>query len=149
MEILGTDVSEARITALEEKVRDMEALAKGLINETLDLKSDVMTMSKEADEQSRQELKRGTTVRGMASSSPAGSASPSAAAADGSTTIRPRVAPRQDVPAAPPEPAMVLIMQSDGTMKMEPRCGDQKQTDSSGGYGPDRMPHLTRTTRTR
>jgi hypothetical protein len=29
---------------------------------------------------------------------------------------------RQDVPA---EPAMVRIMQADGTMKMEPRYGDQ------------------------
>ena len=38
MEFSGTDTTEARIAALEKKVRDMEALAKGLIDETVGLR---------------------------------------------------------------------------------------------------------------
>jgi hypothetical protein len=149
MEIIGTDVSETRIITLEKKIRDMEALAKGLINETLDLKSELMTMSKDADDLKMQELRRGTVVRSTISpaQSPIVSQSVSASS-DGTTIIRPRAA-APSAPAAPAEPAMVLIMQTDGTMKMEPRAGDSHQTDSSGGYGPDQMPRMTRANKTR
>ena len=108
---------------LKKKVGDMELLVKGLIEETLDLKSVVLTMFKEADEFSRQEDKRGTIVRGTAS--------PALAV----PTVFPSV-------AAPTEPAMSRIMQSDGTMKLEVRCGDKNQIDSCSGYGPTRMAHL-------
>jgi hypothetical protein len=149
MEISETDVSDARIVALEKKVRDMEALGTGLINELLDLKSNVITMSKEADEYSRQELKRGTVVRGTASPGHAEQTASVTASPDGNTVVRPRSTRQPDAPSVPAEPAMVLIMQTDGTMKMEPRCGDRSQTDSSGGYEPTRRVNLSRATRTR
>ena len=128
MEISGTGVSEDRIAALEKKVRDMDALVKGLIEELLDFKAVAMTMSRQAAEDRRQELKQGPVVQGTASPVPAG---PSPAS-DGSTLIRPRGARQPDVPA---EPAMARIMQSDGTMKLEPRYGDGSPIDSSKGYG--------------
>ena len=56
--------SEDRIAALEKKVREMEALVKGLTQELLDLKSIAMKLSKQTEERSRQELRRGPIVQG-------------------------------------------------------------------------------------
>ncbi len=59
MEISGTGAAtEERIVAIEKKMRDMEALVKGLTQELLDLKSVAMKMSKQTEERSRAELKR-------------------------------------------------------------------------------------------
>jgi uncharacterized coiled-coil protein SlyX len=66
METSGTGVSEDRIASLEKKVRDMEALVKGLTQELLDLKSIAMKMSKQTEERSRQQLVRGPIVQGGA-----------------------------------------------------------------------------------
>ena len=131
MEISGTDGSEERIAVLERKLQDMEPLVKGLIAELLDFKALAMTMSREAEERSRQELKLGQVVQ--STPYPAQVVS-SASASDGSTIVRLRSGHQADVPAAPPEPEMVRIMQSDGTMKMEPRFGGSINT-SSVGYG--------------
>jgi hypothetical protein len=147
MEISETNVSDARIIALEKKLRDMEALAKGLIEETIDLKSNVIMMSKEADEFSRQELRRAPSVQDTLSPARAAPAA-SMAGPDDRTMVRPRITLQPDAPAAQAEPAMVMIMQADGTMKMEPRRGDRRQTDSSGGFEPTRKVNLSRTNRT-
>ena len=40
-----------------------------------------------------------------------------------------------DVPPTPPEPTMDMIMQQDGTMKLEPRRGDKNYIVASAGYG--------------
>ncbi len=57
LEISGTGAAtEERIVAIEKKVRDIEALVKGLTQELLDLKSVAMKMSKQTEERSRQEL---------------------------------------------------------------------------------------------
>jgi len=50
--------TEERIVAIEKKMRDLEALVKGLTQELLDLKSVAMKMSKQTEERSRAELKR-------------------------------------------------------------------------------------------
>jgi hypothetical protein len=125
MEISGTGVPEDRIAALEKRLREMDALVKGLLDELLDFRAVAMTLSRQAAEDRRQELKRGPVLRGTASPSVA-------APSDGSTVIRPRGARQPDVPA---EPAMARIMQDDGTMKLEPRYGDRSPIDSSAGYG--------------
>jgi hypothetical protein len=129
----GSGASEDRIAALEKKVREMEALVKGLTQELLDLKSIAMKMSKQTEERSRQELKRGPIVQStqpMGASAPSPGISPS-----GSTVIRPKGARQPDTPAAPEEPAMDMIMQQDGTMKLEPRRGDKNYIVASAGYG--------------
>ena len=132
METSLSAATEDRIAALEKKVREMEALVKGLTQELLDLKSVAMKMNKQSEERSRQELKRGPIVAGM----PAQPAAPAAAPSpSGSTVIRPKGARQPEAPAAPPEPAMDMIMQPDGTMKLEPRRGDKSYIVASAGYG--------------
>ena len=132
METSLSAATEDRIATLEKKVREMEALVKGLTQELLDLKSVAMKMNKQSEERSRQELKRGPIVQGTTSPSAAPVASPSSS---GSTVIRPKGARQAEAPAAPPEPEMGMIMQTDGTMKSEPRRGDKSFIVASAGYG--------------
>jgi len=124
--------TEDRIAALEKKMREMEALVKGLTQELLDLKSIAMKMSKQTEERSRQELRRAPIVQ-------QGAAQPQSSApsmsASGSTVIRPKGARQPEAPAEPAEPAMDMIMQPDGTMKLEPRRGDKDYIVASAGYG--------------
>jgi hypothetical protein len=85
-----------RVNDLENKVREMEALIKGLTNELLDLKSIVERMN------SRMEEKRPPLLTRPA----------------GRVTVSPRGQP-EGAPADQGE--MVRIMQPDGTMKEERR----------------------------
>jgi hypothetical protein len=128
MEISTDNEAEERIAALEKRIRDMEALVKGLIAELLDLKTVAMAISRQDGERSRQELKKGTVVRGIISPALAGqSTTPSVAVpADDSTRIPPEGVTQVDARVTPAEPAMVRIMQADGTMKLEPRFGKKK-----------------------
>ena len=123
--------TEDRIAALEKKMKEMEALVKGLTQELLDLKSVAMKMSKQSEERSRQEFRRSPAApqQGYAAepSSPTVSAS-------GSTVIRPK-GKAAETPQAPAEPEMDMIMQPDGTMKLEPRRGDKDYIVASAGYG--------------
>jgi hypothetical protein len=126
--------TEDRMAALEKKMRDMEALVKGLTQELLDLKSIAMKMSKQTDERSRQDLRRvPTIVQGSQPSQVADNASPSSSG--GSTVVMRKGARQPDVPATPPEPVMDMIMQQDGTMKLEPRRGDKDYIVARAGYG--------------
>lgn len=136
MENQGSGAGEDRVAALERKVNEMEALVKGLTQELLDLKSIAMKMSKQTEERSRQELKRmqpivqGTQVPGAVAGSPA-------VASPGGSTVIIRKGSRaaEAEPQAPAEPAMDMIMQPDGTMKLEPRRGDKDYIVASAGYG--------------
>jgi TolA-binding protein len=128
-----TGASEDRIATLEKKVREMEALVKGLTQELLDLKSMTMKMSKQTEERSRQELRRGPIVTQQGDQPQATTAAPSSAG--GSTVVMRRGTRQPEAPAAPAEPAMDLIMQPDGTMKLEPRRGDKDYIVASAGYG--------------
>jgi hypothetical protein len=133
METSLSAATEDRIAMLEKKVREMEALVKGLTQELLDLKSVAMKMNKQSEERSRQELKRSSPIV-QSTGSPADAPAP-VAPATGSTVIRPKSARQPEAPAAPPEPAMDMIMQPDGTMKLEPRRGDKNYIVASAGYG--------------
>ena len=92
METSLSAATEDRIAALEKKVREMEALVKGLTQELLDLKSVAMKMNKQSEERSRQELKRGPIV--------AGAPAPSAALAAVTLQSRKHRHPAQGSPAA-------------------------------------------------
>jgi uncharacterized coiled-coil protein SlyX len=133
MEISGSGgATEDRIVALEKKVRDMEALVKGLTQELLDLKAVAMKMSKQTEEAARARLKVGPVAQGAQSPQPTASGG---GTASGSTVIRPKGARQPDVPATPQEPVMDMIMQQDGTMKLEPRRGDKDYIIARAGYG--------------
>lgn len=103
----------------------MEALVNGLIAELLDLKAIAMPMSRQNEELCRVESEQEAAEQVAGSPTAAGTTS-------GVTIIRPREAHQPDVPA---EPAMVRIMQSDGTMKMEARYGETGMISSTAGYG--------------
>jgi len=135
MEILGTAESEDRISALEKKVPEMEALVNGLLAELLDTRAFIRKMTRDKEVSSRQEVKRGPIVQGAPSYGPATPDLPASFAvpSEGSTVIRSKGIPQPVTPVAPAEPKMVRIMQSDGTMKLEQRYGEKKQIDSSGG----------------
>ena len=129
MENSGTGTTEDRINALENRFRDMDALVKGLLNELLDLKTIFTKLSRQAGNYRSPEYVPEPDVQETVSQRPAPFSS------DGSVLIQPKSASRPDVLATPAEPEMVRIMQSDGTMKMEVRRGDQSMTSGSGGYG--------------
>jgi hypothetical protein len=130
MESSGSGAGEDRIAALEKKVKEMEALVKGLTQELLDLKSIAMKMSKQTEERSRQELKR--AAQPIVQGAPV----PGTAGSGGSTVVMRKGARVAEVePAKPSEPAMDMIMQPDGTMKLEPRRGDKDYIVASAGYG--------------
>lgn len=133
MEISGTGAAtEERIVAIEKKLRDMEALVKGLTQELLDLKSVAMKMAKTTEEGRRAELKRAQPGVQGAQPQPA---TPGVAPGPSSTVVMRKGAKSSDAPAAPPEPAMDMIMQTDGTMKLEPRRGNKDYIVASAGYG--------------
>ena len=136
MESSGSGAGEDRVAALEKKVNEMEALVKGLTQELLDLKSIAMKMSKQTEERSRQELKRVQPIV-QGSQAPSGaSGSVAAPQQSGSTVvIRKGARPADAESSAPEEPAMDMIMQTDGTMKLEPRRGEKNYIVASAGYG--------------
>jgi hypothetical protein len=134
LEISGTGAAtEERIVAIEKKVRDLEALVKGLTQELLDLKSVAMKMSKQTEERTRQEAKRGPAV--VQGAQPQPTTTPAGAPAASSTVVMRKGARPSDAPSAPPEPSMDMIMQSDGTMKLEERRGDKNYIVATPGYG--------------
>ncbi len=93
---------EERITTLEKKVREMEAMIKGLTDELLDLKSIAMRLNK-VNEERRAELKM---------------TRPATPGAPGTVVVQ----KQQAAQAAEPEPEkMDMIMQQDGTLKPERR----------------------------
>ena len=136
MEFSETGASEDRITTLERKVSAMETPVRGLVDELLDFNAITRTMSRQNGKPGLVEFTQEPVVQGIAVPVPdESSASPFVATQkECSMVIRPRCAARQpDVPVAPAEPKMVRIMQSDGTMRMEIRRGDNTTIDAGVG----------------
>src|SRR5512136_3216868 len=97
LEISGTGAAtEERIVAIEKKLRDMEALVKGLTQELLDLKSIAMKMSKQTEERSRLDAKRVQVAAQDAQSQPA---TMSAVQGSSSTVVMRKGARPSDAPA--------------------------------------------------
>lgn len=112
---------EDRITALERKMKDMDALVKGLTEELLDLKSIAMRLNKVSEER-RQELK---TVKPVLGGTPPGTV---VMQKKGSVASAPRA------PEPPKEEPMEMIMQPDGTLKPEKRKAGGEYVVASAGY---------------
>lgn len=109
-----------RLRDLEQKVRELEALVKGLMEEFLDMKSVVMALSRDREEERGKkptmvdERKGGVAPR----TEPGISAEPRLAA-------RPVVKEKEN---------LELIMQNDGTLKPEPR-GSSEYIVASARFG--------------
>lgn len=124
---------DARLGALERRVRELEAVVKGLTEEVLDLKALTLKLAKTAE---RQEIP--TSVRTGRTAEPQASAP--------TVLVRPRNAgklaplpasPVRPMAAAEPAPAtstgeMDLIMQPDGTIKPELRHKNEYIIASNG-----------------
>ncbi|NTV00290.1 MAG: hypothetical protein HGA55_04100 [Methanoregulaceae archaeon] len=113
---------EERISALEKKVRDQDALIKGLTEEFLDLKSITMRLNKFSEQRPEVKVNR----------------PPTAAVGGGTGTV---VVAKRPVPTTaarappPPEPdKMEMIMQPDGTLKPEKRKASSDYIVASAAY---------------
>jgi hypothetical protein len=132
MENSARDAGGNRFAALEKKVNEVEALVGEFTQELLDLKAMTREMSQKNKEHRLQEpgYMQGT-----------GTPVPDAAETalplhEGSTIISDSWTCAEDpVSPAPDEPLMVMIMQTDGTMKPEPRRGNRDCTLAPVGYG--------------
>ncbi|ABS54556.1 hypothetical protein Mboo_0032 [Methanoregula boonei 6A8] len=125
MEISENTKPGDRVAALEQKTDEMEALLKGLMAEMLDFKAIAMKLAQQNDAQARQEPARGHIVQGTIHATPETPDTDSGDSGETHTVIIQHSSSKPEVPAAPPEPEMVRIMQPDGTMKMEVRRGDK------------------------
>ncbi len=114
-----SEVEDERVRDLERKVRELEALVKGLTAEVLDLKSVTMNLCRDVEERKKkpvatEERTAAATVR----AEPRVGAEPRA-------RVEPRTStrPAETRPAEPAveEGELDLIMQNDGTLKPEPR----------------------------
>ena len=116
---MESEAEDERVRDLERKVRELEALVKGLTAEVLDLKSVTMNLCRDVEERKEkpvatEERTAGATVR----AEPRIGSEPRA-------RVEPRTSTRP-VEKRPAEPAVEegeldLIMQNDGTLKPEPR----------------------------
>ncbi len=124
-----------RVAALEKKVREIDALVKGLTEELLDLKSVAMKLSKVSEERTRAEMRMGK---------------PAAAAGSVPVILQKKTTAAQAPPRsaqAPVETApekMDMIMQPNGTLAPEKRknsdyiiasAGFTRKKPGAGGQG--------------
>lgn len=112
---------EERISALEKKVRDQDALIKGLTEEFLDLKSITMRLSK-VSERPEVKVNRPSTTATVGGT--------------GTVVVAKRPVPTTAARAPPPpEPEkMEMIMQPDGTLKPEVRKVSSDYIVASAAY---------------
>ncbi|MCU0632095.1 MAG: hypothetical protein MUC66_03855 [Methanolinea sp.] len=124
-----------RVAALEKKVREIDALVKGLTEELLDLKSVAMKLSKASEERTRAEMRMGKPAAPPMSGPVILQKKPAAAPA----TQRSAQAPVETAPEK-----MDMIMQPNGTLAPEKRknsdyiiasAGFSKKKQSAAGAG--------------
>ncbi len=127
------EAGDERLRDLERKVRELEALVKGLTEEVLDVKSVAMKLSRDVEERRKkpaaaEERKTGAMLQ----------AEPRAAAEPKSVRAAEPRSPARPAERRPPAPApeedrnLELIMQNDGTLKPEPRRTSEYIVASTG-----------------
>lgn len=126
---LGQSPLDERVAALEKKVREIDALVKGLTEELLDLKSVAMKLSKVSEERARAEMR-------MTKPAPGGGQGQGPIIMQTKTRPqtqmqRPAQSTAQPAPQSEPE-KMDMIMQPDGTLKPEKRKNSDYIIASAG-----------------
>ncbi|WP_211530473.1 hypothetical protein [Methanocalculus chunghsingensis] len=126
----------ARVIVLERRVRELEAMQKGLMEELLDLKSVTRKLARSVEEREKEEIQ---PVLMKAPDARPRSRAASEGVVPQVTVRRTARAPAAEVPPEPEEEIdrsdMDLIMQPDGTLKPEKRSGNDYIVASSG-YAP-------------
>lgn len=131
-----SEAGDERLRDLERKVRELEAVVKGLTEEILDVKSVAMKLSRDVDERRKapvpaEKKKIEVTLQ----------AEPRAAAVPRPARAAERKTPARQVEQRPPAPVpdddsdLDLIMQNDGTLKPEPRRSSEYIVASTGSRG--------------
>ncbi|HOT04277.1 MAG TPA: hypothetical protein PK069_08870 [Methanolinea sp.] len=124
-----------RVAALEKKMREIEAMVKGLTEELLDLKSVTMKLSKASEERTRAEMRMGKA----AAPTPGGPVILQKKPVATPPLQRPAPAPVETAPEK-----MDMIMQPNGTLAPEKRknsdyiiasAGFSKKKQSAAGPG--------------
>ncbi|MDK2990326.1 MAG: hypothetical protein PWR16_1855 [Methanoculleus sp.] len=128
----ASETGDERLRDLERKVRELEALVKGLTEEILDVKSVAMKLSRDVEERRKMpvvaaEKKAGATLQ---TEPRAGAESLPARAAEPRSPARP--AEKHPTTPAPEDEDLELIMQNDGTLKPEPRRTSEYIVASTG-----------------
>jgi hypothetical protein len=132
MENSGNEISEERVAALEMKVNKMNALVEGLTEELLDLKALNRQMSNQIQDHNLHGIKN---THFVVKDSPINDS----VITHETTPLRQNTStvavssPR--VEESSPEPEMVMIMQNDGTRKLEPRRGNSNCSFPLAGQG--------------
>ena len=125
MELSGSDAGENRLAALETRVGGVGVLVKKFTADLLDLKGDYREMSREH-----------TEYPVLEHESIECAAPEVIAPQERDCATIPAILPRAEVPInpAPDAPVMVMIMQTDGTMKPEVRRGSKNCFSAPVGY---------------
>ncbi|MGB8308932.1 MAG: hypothetical protein WCE65_03755 [Methanoregula sp.] len=132
MENSGNEISEERVAALEMKVNKMNALVEGLTEELLDLKALNRQMPNQIQDHNLHGIKNTHFVVQDSPVNDAVIADEAAPQQQNTSTVvvsRPRAEETQS------EPEMVMIMQNDGTRKLEPRRGNSNCSFPLAGQG--------------
>lgn len=125
---LGQSPLDERVAALEKKVREIDALVKGLTEELLDLKSVAMKLSKVSEERARAEMRMIKPASGGQAQGPIIMQTKTRPQAQ---MQRPAQSTAQPSPQSEPE-KMDMIMQPDGTLKPEKRKNSDYIIASAG-----------------
>jgi hypothetical protein len=123
-------VDDERLRELERKVRELDALVKGLTEEVLDVKSVVMKLARETDE------RRERRPVQPAAAKPAQELRAEPRTVEPRSQIRPaEKRPSRQVTGekAPDERDFEMIMQNDGTLKPEPKRPSSEYIIASTG----------------
>jgi len=128
METSGSDAGKNRIAALEAKVGGVGVLVEEFTHELLDLKAVTREMSWQTKEHHPQEP---GTLQGADTVLPA--AAEVTAPQEEGTPVPAGGACAED--PVPDDPVVVMIMQTDGTMKPEIRRGSKNCLFAPAGYG--------------
>jgi len=120
--VLVQEAGDERLRDLERKVRELEALVKGLMGEILDLKSVTMDLSRDVEERKVKPVvaearKAGATLQ----AEPRAGAEPAAPSRAADPPGPARLAEKRPARPDPEDRDLELIMQNDGTLKPEPR----------------------------
>lgn len=117
----AAEVDDERLRDLERKVRELEALVKGLTEEVLDVKSITMKLLRDAEDRRKKPVVEERRPAPTLQAEPrAGTAPAPARAAEPRPSPRPAEKQQPEAPA-PAGAKLELIMQNDGTLKPEAR----------------------------
>jgi hypothetical protein len=133
MENSAHDAGENRVAALEKKVDGVEVLVREFTQELLDLMAITREMSLQAG---KHNLREPGPMQGEGHNVPGAFAAGGNALQESCTVMDETTTRQEDTgPLAPEEPVMDMIMQTDGTMKPEPRRGNKNCLVAPTGYG--------------